>query len=169
LSLGSPLGSGIARGAGTIGHEAAQARAAAGDWGVEAFEEARWDALEEACCRSRDLERAEELHDTCAVADEVSVGQRQAPARVPLLLGERREQPRGPFVSEAEERKLVVTIDPGDDTRRAAAEASVVVVEKDRAGWLLCQARYAAEGLPAGVKRPRTSSVPEPVFSTMWT
>jgi hypothetical protein len=152
-----------------IGHQAAEARAIPRNEPVGAVEEARGDTREERCERSRQAERSNEIDESGAVADEASVWVREAPARVALLLVQHGEEKRRSFVGESEEGELASAIERGDDTRHPAAEASVVVVDEDGPDKLVRQGRYAAAGLPAGVKKPRTSSVLEPVFSTMWT
>jgi hypothetical protein len=134
---------------------------------VQAVEQSRRQTREEAREGPRCLQHAGELDDAGPVADEPPVGEHEAPAGEPLPLGKRRDQVRGSLVAEAEIRQLVVAIERGDDPRRPAAEASVVGVEEDRTKRGARHARYAAVGLPAGVKRPTSSSVLEPVFSTM--
>jgi hypothetical protein len=139
------------------------------DDAVQTIEQSGRQTCEEARRRASRLQYAAELDDAGPVADEPSVGEDETPARELLVLGKRREQVRRPPVPQPEVRQLIVAIEPGDDPRRPAAEASVVVVEEDGTSRRIGHARYAAEGLPAGVKRPMSSSVLEPVFSTMCT
>jgi hypothetical protein len=139
------------------------------DESIRAVEGSGRDALEKRCKRPGEAGRSYEIDDPGPVAGAAPVRERDAPRRVTLLIRERREQAHRSQVAEAEERELVPAIECGDDPRRPAAEASFVVVEEDGARDLLGHARYAAEGLPAGVKSPSTSSVLGPVFSTMWT
>jgi hypothetical protein len=81
------------------------------------------------------------MEEPGAIAGEAPVRQREAPGRVTLLFRKRGEQVRRPRVTEAEECELVSTIECGDDPRRPAAEASVVVVEEDGARDPLGHAR----------------------------
>jgi hypothetical protein len=50
---------------------------------------------------------------------------------VPLLLGNACQKVIGRRVLKREEGELTVAVEPGDDPRRPAAEASLVVVEKE--------------------------------------
>jgi len=51
---------------------------------------------------------------------------------VPLLFGNPCQELLGRRVLEREEGELTVAVEPGDDPRRPAAEASLVVVEEER-------------------------------------
>jgi hypothetical protein len=127
-------GSGEADRAGSARDEASEASAVAGDDAVRAIEQPRRDVLENARERSRDPHRAKELDHATAVPDEPSVDERQAPARVPLRLRKHGEQVARVHLAEAEVRQLLVAVEPGDDPRRPAAEASLLVVQENRAG-----------------------------------
>jgi hypothetical protein len=152
-----------------VGDDTSEGCAMTSDEAVQTVEQSRRQALEDARQSPRRLQLAGEVDEPGPVADEPPVGERETPAGGPVVLGKRREQVRRPLVAEAEIRQLIVAIERGDDPRRPAAEASVVGVDENGTNRVVRHTRYAAEGLPAGVKRPTSSSVLEPVFSTMCT
>ena len=110
-----------------------------------------------------------------AVAQERAVATREAPAREALGLWERLEQGARGDVVEREDRQPLAAIEADDDTRRPAAEASARVVQENgpsedhamRYSAATSAMRYAADGLPAGVKIPMIVISEAPAFSTM--
>ena len=110
-----------------------------------------------------------------AVAEERAVAPRQSPAREALGLGERLEQRCRGDIVEREDGEPLAAIEADDDTRRPAAEASARVVQENgsldahamRYSEATSAVRYAAEGLPAGVKTPMIVISAAPAFSTM--
>ena len=99
---------------------------------VSGVECARGDECEDATKRSRQSHRGEEIDPPGAVAHQRAVRPHETPGRVPLFLCDLCEELLGGPVLEREEGKLTVAVEPGDDTRRPAAEASLVVVEEER-------------------------------------
>jgi hypothetical protein len=84
--------------------------------------------------RPGQAELEEQRDAASAVAgNEGAIAEDEPPTLVPRLLGNRCEQRVGLVICERKQRKLFVPVDPGDDTRRPAAELSTAGVEENRA------------------------------------
>jgi len=105
----------------------------AGEDGVRTVERASRNATEHERCRPCERRRPEELHAPGAVSGDATVGRREVPALATLILGQGGEEPCRLRVVQGQERELVATVEPCDDTRREPAEPSACVVQEHRA------------------------------------
>jgi putative membrane protein len=84
----------------------------------------------EATERPERTEALEQPHGRRAAGHHAPIAFDEMPAGEAGLLGERLEERRGARVAHGKERELFAPVEPGDDPRRPAAEASVAVVEQ---------------------------------------
>ena len=93
----------------------------------------RANGAEEAGKGTGQPELREELDAPAAVAgNRRPVAEDEPPALAAGVLRDRREQTVGLLSRERKQGELLVTVEPGDDTRRPTAEASVARVEEHR-------------------------------------
>jgi hypothetical protein len=116
----------VAAWCGTVGDEAAEAAAVAGDELVEGVDERlRPNDSKEPSQRAGKSYLREECHAAACVAwHERSVLEDEPPAVVPPFLGHVGEQLSSRVVGEREKSQLMPTIESRDDTRREPAEPS---------------------------------------------
>jgi hypothetical protein len=102
---------------------------------VERIDERRGiECSEHASHRPGKPDFGEERDATSGVAgNRRSVAEDEPPAVVPRLLGHGSEQAAGLSIGERQQSKLFTSVEPGDDTRRPAAELSGAGIEHNRA------------------------------------
>jgi hypothetical protein len=99
--------------------------------------------------RSGQAQLGEERRAPAAVTgNRRAVAEDEPPALAPRLPGDGGEQTVGLRIVEREQGELFVTIEPGDEPRRPAAEPSAARVEHDGAPEVVARVVPASTGLP---------------------
>ena len=128
-----------------------------GDESIGAVEDRVGNACEYSRSAPCERHRLQKPYHSGPVTDNGSVGAGEPPRGEELVLREVGEERPGFRIGEWKNCELVSPVEADDDTRRPGAEASAAVVQQHRPSKLRAHyrlARYAAAGLPAGVKIP---------------